>query len=84
MFGARGELFSVPATEGVVLPLDHGSGSAERYPAWSPDGTRLAYWSDASGEYELTSLNLKDPSDKRTLTRLGPGFSDLLLNSVSR
>ena len=30
------------------------SGVAERYPRWSPDGKTLAYWSDRSGEYELT------------------------------
>ncbi|MEL6925685.1 MAG: peptidase S41, partial [Bacteroidota bacterium] len=50
---ARGELFSIPAENGVVKNLTQSSGVAERFPAWSPDGKYVAYWSDKSGEYEL-------------------------------
>ena len=39
---ARGELFSVPAKHGVVQNLSRSSGSAERFPAWSPDGKHIA------------------------------------------
>lgn len=74
VFEARGELFSVPATEGVVLPIAHSSASAERYPAWSPDGAQLAYWSDATGEYELTVADPRNGKGPKPLTRLGPGF----------
>ena len=35
---ARGEIFTVPAEKGDVRNLTHSSGSAERDPAWSPDG----------------------------------------------
>ena len=35
---ARGDVFSVPAENGYVKDLTRTSGSAERYPAWSPDG----------------------------------------------
>ncbi len=34
---ARGEIFSLPAENGPVYNLTRSSGSAERYPAWSPD-----------------------------------------------
>lgn len=53
VFEARGEIFTVPAEKGDVRNLTNSSGAAERDPAWSPDGKSVAYFSDASGEYEL-------------------------------
>src|SRR5438093_767741 len=50
---ARGEVFTVPAEKGDVRNLSHSSGSAERDPAWSPDGKHVSYFSDKSGEYKL-------------------------------
>jgi tricorn protease len=50
---ARGEIFTVPAEKGDLRNLTNTSGSAERSPTWSPDGLRLAWFSDESGEYQL-------------------------------
>ncbi|MGH9411605.1 MAG: S41 family peptidase, partial [Vicinamibacterales bacterium] len=50
---ARGEIFTIPAEKGDVRDLSHSSGSAERDPAWSPDGKYVSYFSDKSGEYQL-------------------------------
>ncbi|HWZ32792.1 MAG TPA: PDZ domain-containing protein [Bryobacteraceae bacterium] len=50
---ARGEIFTIPAEKGDVRNLSHSSGSAERDPAWSPDGKYVSYFSDRSGEYKL-------------------------------
>ena len=50
---ARGEVFSIPAEKGDARNLTNSSGSAERDPAWSPDGKFISYFSDKSGEYEL-------------------------------
>lgn len=50
---ARGEIFTVPAEKGDVRNITQSSGSAERNPAWSPDGKWISYFSDKSGEYEL-------------------------------
>jgi tricorn protease len=50
---ARGEIFTIPAEKGDVRNLTHSSGSAERDPAWSPDGKYVSYFSDRSGEYKL-------------------------------
>ncbi len=52
-FEARGEIFTVPAEKGDCRNLTQSSGSHERNPAWSPDGTQLVWLSDASGEYQL-------------------------------
>src|SRR5207247_9190497 len=50
---ARGEIFTIPAEKGDVRNLTHSSSSAERDPAWSPDGKFISYFSDKSGEYRL-------------------------------
>ncbi len=50
---ARGEIFTIPAEKGDVRNLTSSSGSAERDPAWSPDGKYVSYFSDKSGEYTL-------------------------------
>ena len=71
---ARGEVFTLPAKEGVIRNLTHSSGAAERYPAWSPDGKSIAYWSDKSGEYELTLRSADGSGDEETLTTFGPGY----------
>jgi tricorn protease len=74
VFGARGDVFTVPAEFGPVLNLTRTSGSAERYPRWSPDGKTLAYWSDRSGEYELVLRPADGTGTEKTVTTLGPGY----------
>ncbi len=71
---ARGEIFSVPTENGPVINLTQSSGVAERYPAYSPNGKFAAYFSDRSGEYELTIRDLEKPSQEKTLTALGEGY----------
>lgn len=53
VFEARGEILTVPAEKGDIRNLTNTSGVAERMPAWSPDGQKVAYFSDESGEYQL-------------------------------
>ncbi len=53
VFEARGEIFTVPAEHGDVRRLTSTPGVYERFPAWSPDGRWVSYFSDETGEYEL-------------------------------
>ena len=53
VFGARGDVFTVPAKEGSIRNLTHTPGIREKQVAWSPDGRWIAYVSDRSGEDEL-------------------------------
>jgi tricorn protease len=68
---AHGDIFTLPAEKGDTRNLTNSPGIAERSPAWSPDGKSIAYFSDASGEYQL---NIRD-QDGMQLPRvidLGP------------
>ncbi len=50
---ARGEVFTVPVEHGDVRDLTRSSGAADRAPVWSPDGARVAWFSDAGSGYAL-------------------------------
>ena len=53
VFGARGDIFTVPAKHGDTTDLTQTTGAREQYPSWSPDGKTVAYVTDASGESEI-------------------------------
>ena len=73
VFEARGELFSIPAENGVIINLTNTSGAWERAPSWSPNGNWLAYWSDETGENEIYLRdNLSGQAKK--LTNFGRGM----------
>jgi tricorn protease len=74
VFEARGDLFSVPAENGPVLDLTNSSGSAERFPSWSPNGKYISYWSDKSGEYELYVKDMENPNSDKKLTSFNNGY----------
>jgi tricorn protease len=56
---ARGEILTIPAKKGDIRNLTNTPGACERDPAWAPDGQSIAYFSDASGEYELVISDQK-------------------------
>jgi tricorn protease len=73
LFEARGELFSIPQENGVIINLTNTSGAFEHHPAWSPNGRWLAYWSDASGEHEIWLRDQASGTAKK-LTSFGKGM----------
>jgi len=65
---ARGDIFSVPAENGITINLTETQGVREIYPAWSPDGKYISYYSDQTGEYELYLLENKKGAKPRQVT----------------
>jgi len=53
VFEHRGDIFTVPVGDGSWRNLTRTPGVADRSPVWSPDGSQVAWFSDASGEYQL-------------------------------
>jgi tricorn protease len=74
LFEARGEIFTVPAEKGNVRNLTNSPGSAERSPAWSPDGSKIAWFSDRSGEYQLIIADQKGLDSPRVISLPDPTF----------
>ena len=72
-FEARGEILTVPAEKGDIRNLTNTPGANERSPAWSPDGTRVAYFSDASGEYALQIAKQNGLGDVQKIDLGTPG-----------
>jgi tricorn protease len=71
VFGARGELFSVPAKNGEIRNVSRTPAAREISATWSPDGKSIAYLSDASGEYEIYVRNQDGSGEPRRITRDG-------------
>ncbi len=53
LFGARGDIFSAPAEKGGTRNLTRSSNAHDKFPRWSPDGSKVAFISDRSGEEEV-------------------------------
>ena len=60
VFGARGEVFTVPAEKGNVRNVSETPGQRERGVTWSPDGEWITFFSAAAGNYDLYVM----PSDR--------------------
>lgn len=71
---ARGDIFTIPAEKGDVRNHTRTSNAAERTPSWSPDGKTVAYFSDASGEYQLVLAPADGIGDTRTIALRDPSF----------
>jgi tricorn protease len=76
VFEFRGEIVTVPKEKGDFRNLTQSTGAHERSPAWSPDGKWIAYFSDASGEYELHIAPQDGKGETRSIELDGSGFYD--------
>jgi tricorn protease len=75
---ARGDIFTLPEKEGPVRNLTASSGARDKDAVWSPDGSRIAFFSDASGEYELYVMKPDGKEEPLKLTSLGAGYRHTL------
>ena len=75
---ARGEIFTVPRKEGITRDLAGTSGVREKDAVWSPDGTTIAYSSDAGGEYNLYTMDAAGKAEPRRLTDFKDGYRHTL------
>lgn len=74
LFEARGDIITVPGEKGDPRNLTNSPGIFERSPAWSPDGKKIAWFSDASGEYQLVVAEQGEDGKTRSYTLTGNGF----------
>ena len=73
-FEFRGEIVTVPAEKGDARNLTNSAGANDRSPAWSPDGSKIAWFSDAGGEYQL-HVGAQDGKGEHKVYKLsGNGF----------
>ena len=70
----RGEIITVPAKKGDPLNQTQTPGVHEKFPSWSPDGKRVAFISDASGEYALHIQNQDGQGEVKRIPLNGAGF----------
>lgn len=68
LFGARGDVFTVPAENGPTRNLTTSSGVHERNSKWSPDGKWIAFISDKSGENEIYIIAQDGKSAPKQIT----------------
>jgi tricorn protease len=76
-FGFRGEIVTVPAEKGDVRNLTNSVAAHDRFPAWSPDGRSIAWFSDKSGEYQLYIGAQDGKGEPRAIKVSGEGFYSL-------
>ncbi len=53
LFVARGDIFTAPVENGPTRNLTNSSGSHEKWARWSPDGSKIAFISDMTGEEQV-------------------------------
>ena len=71
---ARGDIFSLPAEKGPVVNISRSPGAHEREAEWSPDGSRIAWFSDASGEYQIYTAPADNMTQATCLTSFKEGY----------
>jgi tricorn protease len=75
---ARGEIFSAPAKNGSIINITEDSGSRDKDGVWSPDGKKIAYFSDKNGEYNLYIVDAEAKRKPVRLTEFKKGYRHYL------
>ncbi|MFN7997781.1 MAG: S41 family peptidase [Bryobacteraceae bacterium] len=74
LFSARGDIFSAPVEKGPSRNLTHSPGAHDKWPAWSPDGSKIVFLSDASGEEEIWVVAQDGATPPEKITSGGQAF----------
>ena len=74
LFGAHGDVFTVPAKYGETRNLTQSSGIHERNSKWSPDGKWISFVSDKTGEEEIHIQKQDGSGDALQLTIKGKAY----------
>ncbi len=74
LFGARGDVFTVPVKHGNTRNLTKTPGIHERSSKWSPDGQTIAFISDQSGTEEVWLMDQDGTGEPRQITTGGDTY----------
>jgi tricorn protease len=74
LFVARGDVFTLPIEKGQARNLTASSGAHDKWARWSPDGARIAFVSDRTGEEELYVVAQDGSGTPEQLTTNGAGM----------
>lgn len=74
LFEYRGDVFTVPKEHGPWRNITRSPGAADRFPVWSPDGSRIAWFSDSDGEYKLMVGDQEGMTEPRSYVLPDPTF----------
>jgi len=75
---ARGEVFTVPESDGPTRNISNNCGARDKDAVWSPDGKSIAYLSDKTGEYEIYLVNPNGKEEAIKLTTHKDGYRHTL------
>jgi tricorn protease len=75
VFEARGEILTLPRSDGDARNLTESPGAHDRDPAWSPDGKQIAWFTDAGGDTQLAVADAQGRSQARRFDLPGTGFA---------
>ncbi len=68
LFVARGDVFTAPIEKGAVRNLTNSSNAHDKWARWSPDGEKIAFISDLSGEDQVYIIDQDGTGNPRQLT----------------
>ncbi len=74
LFVARGDVFTAPIENGPTRNLTQSSDAHDKNARWSPDGSKIAFVSDMSGEEEIYLINQDGSGEPEQLTSGSEGM----------
>ncbi|MCK5765221.1 MAG: PD40 domain-containing protein, partial [Bacteroidales bacterium] len=74
VFGARGDVYTVPVKSGITRNLTGSCGVNDRNVEWSPDGKYISYISDVTGEDEIYLINQDGTGEPEQITDDGDTY----------